>query len=56
MDSRTAAWRAFSHLKPALGLEGGRHRSDGSSIAHVVLMAITMHRQAGAGVLDPAFS
>ncbi len=56
MDTRTAAERAFSHLKLALGLERGRHRSDGSWIAHTVLAAIAMHLQAWAGVLAPAFA
>ena len=56
LDTRTAAERAFSHLKLALGLERGRHRSDGAWIAHTLLAAITMHLQAWAGVLDPAFA
>lgn len=56
MDTRTAAERPFSHIKLALGLERGRHRSDGAWIAHTVLAAIAMHLQACSGVLDPAFT
>ena len=55
MDCRTASERCFSHLKGALGLARGRHRSDGVWIAHAVIAAITMHVQAWAGVLDAAF-
>ena len=55
MNTRTASERCFSHLKGALGLARGRHRSDGIWIAHAVIAAITMHVQAWAGVLDAAF-
>jgi hypothetical protein len=55
MDTRTAAERLFSHLKSALGLGNGRHRSDGVWIAHTVIAAIAMHLHAWAGVLSADF-
>lgn len=55
MDTRTAAERLFSHLKGALGLANGRHRSDGVWIGHTVIAAIAMHLQAWSGVLAADF-
>jgi hypothetical protein len=55
MDTRTAAERLFSHLKCALGLGNGRHRSDSVWAVHTLIAALAMHIQAWAGVLDADF-